>query len=91
MLTVTPGALRELLRERGLTLEAVAVLGGVDTATVSRIINGHNRARPTTIVHLARALGISARRMKLCATTPGRPGRTAAGNDRPDRPAGPVA
>jgi transcriptional regulator with XRE-family HTH domain len=56
--------LRELRRLRNLTLEAVAVLAGVDAATVSRIERGLVEARPETIVNLARGLGVSAARMK---------------------------
>lgn len=59
--------LRELLTVRGLTMDAAAVLGQVDTATISRICSGHARATPQTVVRLARALGINARRMaKFC-------------------------
>jgi plasmid maintenance system antidote protein VapI len=59
--------LRELLDARGLTMDAAAVLGEVDTATISRICSGQARATPQTIVRLARALGINARRMaQLC-------------------------
>ncbi len=59
--------LRELLDARGLTMDAAAVLGQVDTATVSRICSGQARATPQTVVRLARALGINARRMaRLC-------------------------
>jgi len=55
--------LRELRRERGLTLEAVSVLADVDVATVSRIERGLCEARPATVVKLAKGLGIGARRM----------------------------
>jgi transcriptional regulator with XRE-family HTH domain len=55
--------LRQLRKERGLTLEAVAVLGDVDPATISRVERGLVQPQPETIVHLARALGISAKRM----------------------------
>ena len=65
MQTATPAALRDLLRERGITLDAAAVLAAVDTSTVSRIVNGKARARPVTVVRLARALGISARRLQV--------------------------
>jgi plasmid maintenance system antidote protein VapI len=59
--------LRELLTRRGLTMDAAAVLGGVDAATISRICSGQARATPQTIVRLARALGVNARRMaRLC-------------------------
>jgi len=58
---------RELLTARGLTMDAAAVLGQVDTATVSRICSGQARATPQTVVRLARALGVNARRMaRLC-------------------------
>jgi len=56
--------LRELLAQRGLSLDAAAVLAGVDTSTISRIASGRNRARPETIVRLSRGLGISARRFQ---------------------------
>jgi transcriptional regulator with XRE-family HTH domain len=55
--------LRELRKERGLSLEAVGYLGDVDPSTVSRIENGLLTPRRETVVRLARALGISARRM----------------------------
>jgi plasmid maintenance system antidote protein VapI len=59
--------LRDLLDVRGLTMDACGVLGGVDTATISRICSGQARATPPTIVRLAQALGINARRMaRLC-------------------------
>lgn len=60
----SPGTLADLLRDRGLTYEAAAVLAQVDTATISRIVRGHSRARPRTIVKLARALGISPKRLE---------------------------
>jgi plasmid maintenance system antidote protein VapI len=59
--------LRELLDARGLTMDAAAVLGQVDTATISRICSGQARATPQTVVRIARALGVNARRMaRLC-------------------------
>jgi plasmid maintenance system antidote protein VapI len=64
MQTASPTALRELLRERGLTMDATAVLAGVETSSISRIVNGQMGARPETIVRLARALGISAKRLE---------------------------
>jgi plasmid maintenance system antidote protein VapI len=65
MQTPPPDALRELLRSRGISFDAAGVLGEVDAATVSRIVNGKTRARPATIVRLARALGVSARRLQV--------------------------
>lgn len=62
---VSPTALQDLLRDRGITMEAAAVLAQVDTSTISRIANGQSRARPQTIVALARALGVSAKRLEV--------------------------
>ena len=59
-----PTPLRRLRLARGLTLDAVAVLAGVDPATVSRMERGLDEPRPETIVRLARGLGIGARRMR---------------------------
>lgn len=59
--------LRELRKKRGLTLEAVSVLakGRVSPATVSRLERGLiDNPRPETIVRLAPAMGVSARRMR---------------------------
>jgi transcriptional regulator with XRE-family HTH domain len=49
--------LREIRKARGLTLEAVAFLAGIDTATVSRIENGVVDPKPETVVRIARGLG----------------------------------
>lgn len=56
--------LKQLRKQRGLSMEAVGMLAGIDTATVSRIERGLVRPRPDTIVRLARGLGIRATRMK---------------------------
>jgi transcriptional regulator with XRE-family HTH domain len=64
MRPATPDTLRELLQIRGLTLEAAAVLAGTDASTISRVMNGLQRARPATVVRLARALGVSAKRLQ---------------------------
>ncbi len=56
--------LRELRAERGLTLEALGVLGDVDAATISRIERGLSKGSPDVVVKLAKALGISATRMR---------------------------
>ena len=64
MQAVTPSPLRDLLQSRGVTLEAAALLGGVDASTISRVMNGRQRPRPVTVVRLARALGISAKRLQ---------------------------
>jgi len=55
--------LRDLRRERGLTLEAVGFLGEVDAATVSRIERGLVTPRRDTVIKLANGLGISVKRM----------------------------
>lgn len=61
---IGPDALGELLRDRGLTHDAAAVLGQVETSTISRWVRGQSKPRPQTIVTLARALGISAKRLE---------------------------
>jgi transcriptional regulator with XRE-family HTH domain len=62
--------LKELLADRGLTYDAVALIARVDKATISRIANGKIRPRPETVVRLAKGLGISARRMDaICAAS----------------------
>lgn len=59
--------LRDLLEARGLSMDAAAVLGEVDTATISRICSGQARPTPQTVVRLSRALGVNARRMaRIC-------------------------
>jgi transcriptional regulator with XRE-family HTH domain len=63
MPTAAPETLRGLLQARGITIEAAGVLAGVNASTVSRIMNGHQRPQPVTTVRLARALGISAKRL----------------------------
>lgn len=67
MSTRIPPTLHELLTSRGLNMISAGVLAGVDAATISRICSGQARATPQTVVRLARALGVSARRMaRLC-------------------------
>ena len=56
--------LRTFLATRDITQDAAAVLGGVDASTISRICSGQVKARPATIVKLAKALGVSPRRMQ---------------------------
>jgi len=59
--------LRDLLTERDIRMDAAAVLAGVSTSTIIRICSGTERARPKTVTSLAKALGVSARRMQaLC-------------------------
>ena len=56
--------LRTFRNQRGLTQDHIGVLGDLDAATVSRIESGQVRARPATVVKLARALGVKATRMR---------------------------
>jgi len=55
--------LREIRKARGLTLEAIGYLAGVNAATVSRIENGVVSPKPETVVRIARALGVSVERV----------------------------
>jgi transcriptional regulator with XRE-family HTH domain len=66
--------LRELRAERGLSQAAVAILADLDVSQVSRLERGLCRPRRTTIVKLARALGIGADRMRqILENPPGQP------------------
>ena len=56
--------LRDFLTGRDISQDAAGLLAGVDGSTISRIVNGQVRARPRTVVKLAKALGVSARRMQ---------------------------
>ena len=55
---------REYLRSEGLPMEAAAVAGRVNVATISRICSGQQAPKPITIVKLARGLGVSPKRME---------------------------
>lgn len=59
--------LKAFLDQRGLTHAAAGIVGDVNGSTISRICTGQRRARPETIVKLARALGVGAKRMqRMC-------------------------
>ena len=64
--------LRELRKQRGWTLEAVAYLAQRDQATISRIERGLVEPSPETTVALARTFGISIERLRrlLAETRP---------------------
>lgn len=50
---------QQFRQSRGLTLEAVGYLTGLDKSTVSRVERGRVQPQPETVVRLARALGLS--------------------------------
>lgn len=56
--------LKDLLTVRGVRMDAAGLLCGKDKATISRIAAGKTRAQPETVVAMARAFGVSARRMQ---------------------------
>jgi plasmid maintenance system antidote protein VapI len=59
--------LRDFLTSRGISNDAAGVLAGVDGSTIWRVVQGQTRARPQTVVKLAKALGVSATRMqRMC-------------------------
>jgi plasmid maintenance system antidote protein VapI len=61
-------SLGDEIAQRGLNHEQTAVLAGVQPSTIRRIVAGEVRARPGTVVSLAKALGIGATRMReMCA------------------------
>ncbi len=64
--------LRTLRKERGLTLEAVAYLAGVDIATISRVERGIVTPHRATVVRMARAFGVSVKRMQSLLGEEGR-------------------
>jgi transcriptional regulator with XRE-family HTH domain len=68
--TTADPTLRELRHLRGLSLDAVEVLAEeeIDAATISRTERGLTEPTPKTIVALAKAYGISAKRMRRIVT-----------------------
>jgi plasmid maintenance system antidote protein VapI len=52
------------LKSRGANQEAAAVLGDCDPSTIYRIVTGQAHASPWTIVKLAKAFGVGAKRMQ---------------------------
>ncbi len=56
-------SLQQVRKERGLTLEALGYLAGLDIATISRVERGIVEPRRDTVVRLARALGMSVGRL----------------------------
>jgi transcriptional regulator with XRE-family HTH domain len=67
--------------QRGLSLEELAVLANVHKSTVSRIERGLVEPGPETVVAIARALGVSAARMRRL--TRGRPSIALPNGDGP--------
>jgi transcriptional regulator with XRE-family HTH domain len=55
--------LDDLIKERGLTGEALGFLADLHESEVSRIRNGLVTPQPETTVRLARALGMSVKRL----------------------------
>ena len=55
--------LRELRRQRGLTIEQIAVLADVSTATISRAERGLQNLSPYSVVKISKALRVSPRRI----------------------------
>jgi transcriptional regulator with XRE-family HTH domain len=59
--------LRTLRKKRGLKVDALALIAGVDQGTISRIERGLVQARPDTVLRIAQGLGISVQRArKIC-------------------------
>ncbi|MED0669649.1 DUF1232 domain-containing protein [Aneurinibacillus aneurinilyticus] len=50
--------LKTLLRERSLSMRKLSVLSGIDTATISRIINGKQKANPQHLQKFSECLGV---------------------------------
>jgi len=56
-------SLASIRRQRGLTIEHVAVLAGVHKSTISRAERGLQKLRPETVVKLSKALKVSPSRI----------------------------
>ncbi|MFD1436506.1 DUF1232 domain-containing protein [Kroppenstedtia eburnea] len=50
--------LKELLEERSLSMRRLSTITGVDTATISRIVNGKQQAKPKHLKLFASGLGV---------------------------------
>jgi transcriptional regulator with XRE-family HTH domain len=57
------GRLRELREEAVLTVRELSALSGVSEDTITKIENGHRKARPGTVRKLAKALGVEPREL----------------------------
>lgn len=55
--------LKSLLKERSLSMRKLSALTGIDTATISRIINGKQQARPKHLQQIASCLGVPTDRL----------------------------
>ncbi len=55
--------LRKIRSQRGLTIEQVAMLAGVDQSTISRAERGLQRLRPESVVKISRALKVPPRKI----------------------------
>ncbi|WP_342047290.1 helix-turn-helix domain-containing protein [Bacillus sp. OTU530] len=62
--------LKELLKERSLSLRKFSEIAGVDTATISRIINGKRKATPEHLQRFADCLGIPMSELFVAAGYP---------------------
>jgi transcriptional regulator with XRE-family HTH domain len=56
-------SLARIRKQRGLTIEHVAVLAGVHKSTISRAERGLQTLRPETVVKLSKALKVSPSRI----------------------------
>ncbi|MFM1653934.1 DUF1232 domain-containing protein [Brevibacillus sp. B_LB10_24] len=55
--------LKTLLKERSLSMRKLSALTGIDTATISRIANGKQQAKPDHLQQFARHLGVPTQRL----------------------------
>jgi len=55
--------LRELRRDRGLTVDQIAILAGVNKATISRYERGLHELNRRSIVNLSKALKVSVKKI----------------------------
>jgi transcriptional regulator with XRE-family HTH domain len=60
MAECAPENLRRLMSQRGLTIDEVAQMSGLDQRTVKAVLDGTNRPHPKTVYQLAEGLAVSA-------------------------------
>jgi transcriptional regulator with XRE-family HTH domain len=61
---ISEKTLDQVLTERGWPNDALALVADIDKSTASRVRTGKTRPLPTTVIRMAKGLGISVTRMR---------------------------
>lgn len=59
--------IRDMLKERALSMRKLSLLTGIDTATISRVINGKQQAKPEHLQQFAYHLGVPTEQLFFAA------------------------